>query len=86
MPHNKEHTAWYRFASLVAWLIGGTRGVALQYGIVTTGWLYGKGYGMALAFVLSAIWLESHLPHAFPVPRGAILLITYLCLGGMVKS
>eukprot|EP00250_Pteridium_aquilinum_P012318 c20655_g1_i1 orf=707-1294(-) len=86
IPHNKEHTVWYRLASLMAWLIGGPKGLALHYGIVTMGWLYGKGYDMVLAFFISAIWIEAHFSPAFTVPRGAILLMTYICLGGMVHS
>lgn len=84
IPHNTEHSPWYRFASLMAWLIGGTKGLALQYGIVTTGWLYGKSHDMILALALSLFWMEAHFPDGFAVPRGALLLMAHLCIGGLL--
>ncbi|KAI5073344.1 hypothetical protein GOP47_0011357 [Adiantum capillus-veneris] len=81
IPHNTEHSRWYRFASLMAWLVGGTKGLALHYGIVTTGWLYGKSHDMILALALLVFWMEAHFPHIFAVPRGAILLMAHTCLG-----
>ncbi|MCO5578410.1 hypothetical protein L7F22_032252 [Adiantum nelumboides] len=80
IPHNTEHSPWYRFASLMAWLVGGTKGLALHYGIVTTGWLYGKSHDMILALALSVFWMETQFPHVFAVPRGAILLMAHICL------
>lgn len=84
IPHNEEHTLWYRFASLLAWVIGGTKGLVLQYGIVTTGWLYGKGHDTVLAFILFAVWMEALFPRAFSLPHGAILLMAHICIGGFV--
>jgi hypothetical protein len=86
IPHNNEHTILYKFSSLVAWLIGGSRGIFLQYGIVTTGWLYGKDHDIVLAFLLSGLWIASNLPDAFHIPRGAILLMAYLALGTKSSS
>lgn len=81
MPHNKQNTAWYKIASVIAWLIGGKRGLALQYGIALTGCIYGKTYDNALAFVLMAIWMAGYLTQVIHLPRGAILLFAYLCSG-----
>ena len=86
IPHNKDHTICYKFASLVAWLIGGVRGIILQYGIVTTGWLYGKDHDIVLAFLLSSLWIGINLPYAFHIPPGAILFMAYLSLGNKGSS
>lgn len=83
---SERHTAWCKLASVIAWLIGGHRGLTLQFGIATIRWLYGSAYDSAVAFFLVAIWIGGYLTEMIYLPRGAMLFMAHICLEAMSKS
>lgn len=76
----KDFAVGYRLASGVAWLMGGEKGLALMVGLIVTTRVFGRAYHTVAAVVALALWLGGGVLKAFPLPRGAILVLVYKCI------
>lgn len=76
---NRERPPGYKLAHMIAWLIGGHRGILLILGLSFTSWFCGNSCDSLVALIALALWMGVELVRFAPIPQGAILAMTYMC-------
>lgn len=76
---NRGRPPGYKLAHMIAWLIGGDRGILLILGLSFTSWFCGNAYDSLVALIALALWMGVELVRFAPIPQGAILAMTYMC-------
>lgn len=76
---NRGRPPGYKLAHMIAWLIGGHRGILLILGLSFISWYCGNSCDSLVALIALAIWMGVELVRFAPIPQGAILAMTYMC-------
>lgn len=76
---NRGRPPGYKLAHMIAWLIGGHRGILLILGLSFTSWFCGNACDSLVALIALALWMGVELVRFAPIPQGAILAMTYMC-------
>ncbi|XP_010257675.1 PREDICTED: dnaJ homolog subfamily C member 18 [Nelumbo nucifera] len=77
---DKKLDAGYKIGYLIAWIIGGTRGILLTLSLSFTSWLCGKTSSSIVAVVVVAMWVGMNLGPYAPLPQGALLTLLYMSI------